>query len=205
MTSVLKILTHVVWLAGFVKTRRDHFDAVVNLGSSETDTIVKVCQYVTGIYHINYKVIEGFLALRKAVTALVKKYRSFFFTCVLYRQSDADTSLAFGATRSDWWKNGVQTFLEKGRKAKYGKKNRKLRFQWPWWWNFSRGSERKSTTGRFATGRFWPCIREFCILKIMPMVCFCRVPTHFSCWALEPTHFTILIRRLSILLFSFII
>ena len=45
---------------------------------------MKVCQYVTGIYHINYKVIEGFLALRKAVTALVKKYRSFFFLRVFY-------------------------------------------------------------------------------------------------------------------------
>ena len=77
MTSVLKILTHVVWLAGFVKTRQDHFDAVVNLGSSETDTVVKVCQYVTGIYHINYGVIEGFLALRKAVKAHLKKYRIF--------------------------------------------------------------------------------------------------------------------------------
>ena len=39
----------------------------------------------------------------------------FFLTCVWYRQSAADTSLAFGATRSGWWKNGVQTFLEKGR------------------------------------------------------------------------------------------
>ena len=77
MTSVLKILTHVVWLEGFVKTRQDHFDAVVNLGSSETDTVVKVCQYVTGIYHINYGVIEGFLALRKAVKAHLKKYRIF--------------------------------------------------------------------------------------------------------------------------------
>ena len=37
------------------------------------------------------------------------------------------------------------------------------------------------------------------------MVCFCHVSTHFSCWALEPAHFTILIRRLPILLFSFII
>ena len=80
MTSVLKILTHVVWLAGFVKTRQDHFDAVANLGSSETDTVVKVCQYVTGIYHINYGVIEIFLALRKAVKA--HKKISYFFTCV---------------------------------------------------------------------------------------------------------------------------
>ena len=104
MTSVLKILIHVVWLAGFVKTRQDHFDAVVNLGSSETDTIVKVCQYVTGIYHINYGVIQGFLTFRKAVKAHVKNIE--FFTCVWYCQSAADTSLAFRASRSGWWKNG---------------------------------------------------------------------------------------------------
>ena len=83
MTSVLKILTHVVWLEGFVKTRQDHFDAVVNLGSSETDTIVKVCQYVTGIYHINYGVIHGFLTFRKAVKAHVKKYRIFYVCLIL--------------------------------------------------------------------------------------------------------------------------
>ena len=82
MTSVLKILTHVVLLAGFVKTRRDHFDAVVNLGSSETDTIVTVCQYVTGINHINYGVKEGFLALRKAVKAHVKNI-VFFHVCLI--------------------------------------------------------------------------------------------------------------------------
>ena len=29
----------------------------------------------------------------------------YFFTCVLYRQSAADTSLAFRATRSNWWMN----------------------------------------------------------------------------------------------------
>ena len=202
MTSVLKILIHVVWLAGFVKTRQDHFDAVVNLGSSETDTVVKVCQYVTGIYHINYGVIEGFLALRKAVKAHLKKYR-IFFTCVWYRQSAADTSLAIRASRSGWWKSGeaftvLQTvmfklLLEREENQDTEKKNRKIRIQWLWWWNFSRGWERKSTIGRFATGRFWPCIRRICILKIMPMVCFCSVPTHFSCWALAPTQFTILI------------
>ena len=35
---------------------------------------------------------------------------SYFFTCVWYRQSAADTSLAFGATRSGWWMNG-KTFM----------------------------------------------------------------------------------------------
>ena len=55
-----------------------------------------------------------------------------------------------------------------------------------------RGWERKLTTGRFATGRFWPCTWkissvgkdqandwEFCRLKITPIVCFCSVSTHF--------------------------
>ena len=44
-------------------------------------------------------------ALRKAVTTHVKKIR-YFFTCVWYRQSAADTSLAFRTTRSGWWING---------------------------------------------------------------------------------------------------
>ena len=60
-----------------------------------------VCIY---IYHINYGVIQGFPALRKAVTTQVKK--THFFTCVWYRQSAADTSLAFRAIRSGWWMNG---------------------------------------------------------------------------------------------------
>ena len=30
----------------------------------------------------------------------------YFFTCVWYRQSAADMSLPFGATRSGWWMNG---------------------------------------------------------------------------------------------------
>ena len=55
-------------------------------------------------YHINRSVIQGFLALRKAVTTHVKKY------CIVYvcwcSQSAAYTSLAFGATRSGWWMNG---------------------------------------------------------------------------------------------------
>ena len=38
-------------------------------------------QYNKNIYHINCGVIQGFPALRKAVTTHVKKYR-IFFTCV---------------------------------------------------------------------------------------------------------------------------
>lgn len=40
-------------------------------------------------------------------------------------------------------------------------------------------------------------------MKIVPMVCFCSVPTHFLYWALAPTHFVIFIKGLFILLFSF--
>ena len=80
----------------------------------------------------------------------------------------------------------------------------------------SRGWERKSTTGRFATGRFWPGTWmissvgkdqfdnwEFCILKIRPIVCFCSDTTHVFILN-APMHFTICIRGLSILIFSFI-
>lgn len=42
--------------------------------------------------HINYGVMEGFQALGKGVTTHVKKYD--IFSCVLYRQSAADKSLA---------------------------------------------------------------------------------------------------------------
>ena len=54
---------------------------------------------------MNYGVIQGFLVLRKAVTTHVKEY-DIFSTSVGYRQSAADTSLAFRATPSGWWVNG---------------------------------------------------------------------------------------------------
>ena len=84
----------------------------------------------------------------------------YLFTCVWHRQSAADTSLAFRATRSGkaftilnpivcqrffrimavkTLKNSyrLQTvtfklFSKRGRKPKYEKKNRKLRIQWLW-------------------------------------------------------------------------
>ena len=110
----------------------------------------------------------------------------------------------------------VQTFLEKEENPNTERKTKDNVFS-GFDDGISRDWERKSTAGRFATGRFWPCIWKissvskdqvnywkFCILKIMPMVCFCGVPTHFSRWALAPTHFAIFIWGLSILLFSFI-
>ena len=45
-------------------------------------------------YHTNYGVVQGFPALRKAVTTLLKKIR-YFFTCVWYRQSAAERHTPF--------------------------------------------------------------------------------------------------------------
>ena len=68
----------------------------------------------------------------------------------------------------------------------------------------SRSWERKSTTKRFATGRFWPCTWKIsCILKTRPIVCFCSDSTHVFILS-APTHFTISIRGLPVLLISFI-
>ena len=55
-------------------------------------------------YHINYGVIKGFLALWKAVTTHVKKYR-IFFTCLISPISCWHV-FTFRATRSGWWMNG---------------------------------------------------------------------------------------------------
>ena len=176
MTSALKILTHVVWLEGFVKTRQDHFNAVVNLGSSETDTIVKVCKYVTGIYHINHGVIEGFLALRKAVTTHVKKYRIFLLLFDIANQlltrhsyfaplGQVDERTAKPSPSCRQWRSN---FPRKGRKPKCGKKNRKIRFRWLWWWNF------------FATENENPQLED------LPVADFGRVSENFLYWKLSP-------------------
>ena len=110
------------------------------------------------IYHINCGVIQGFPALRKAVT----KNIVFFHVC-WYSQSAADTPLAFGATRSGWWMNVFGGF---GVSISLG---------WEW----------RSTTERFATGRFQPFTWktpsvgkekvnkwEFCKLKITSIFAF---------------------------------
>ena len=60
--------------------------------------------FIKGYYQIKCGVIQGFLALRKAVTTHVKKYR-IFHVC-WYSQPAADTSPAFGAARSGWWMKG---------------------------------------------------------------------------------------------------
>ena len=62
-------------------------------------------------YHINYGVIKGFLALWKAVT-----WKNIvFFLRVWYRQSAADTSFAFRATRSGRSMNGKAFMILKTR------------------------------------------------------------------------------------------
>ena len=163
---------------------------------------------------------------------------SYFFTCVRYRQLAADTSLAFRATRSGWWVNGragsfvgicsdygclnteksvpfidsnVQTLQEGKENQNTERKTESYVFS-GFGKSISRSWERKSTTGSFATGLFWPCTWkisavgkdqvsnwEFFILKIMPIV-FVVFQHIFSSWALAPTHFTIFIRGLSILI-----
>ena len=75
----------------------------------------------------------------------------------------------------------------------------------------------KPATGRFAPGRFWPCTwknfsvskdqvndGEFVHWKLRPFFDFVVFQRIFSSWALAPTHLTIFIRGLSIILFSFI-
>ena len=149
--------------------------------------------------------------------------------------------LAFHATRSCWWINGksftvvCRNFLSWNMAAK---KHWEIRIAYRLWRsNFprkegkpiyerktesyvfsgfsngiARGWERKSTTGGFATARFWLCTWkissvgkeklnnwELWILKITPMI-----QGFFLYWALSSTHFTIFIRGLSILLSSFV-
>ena len=56
------------------------------------------------IYYMNCAVSQGFPALKKAI--LNTSQNTTFFTCLRYRQSAADTSLAFRVTLSGWWMNG---------------------------------------------------------------------------------------------------
>ena len=59
---------------------------------------------VTSFHHVNYGVIQGFPALRKAITTHEKI--SYFFMYAWYHQSAANMSLAFCTTWSGWWMNG---------------------------------------------------------------------------------------------------
>ena len=70
-------------------------------------------------YYTNYGVIQGFPALRKAVTTYVKKY-DILFTCVWYRQSDTDMSHAFPPLgQVDEWTAKPSPFSIHGRLSEY--------------------------------------------------------------------------------------
>ena len=70
-------------------------------------------------YYTNYGVIQGFPALRKAVTTHVKKY-DILFTCVWYRQSDTDMSHAFPPLgQVDEWTAKPSPFSIHGRLSEY--------------------------------------------------------------------------------------
>ena len=84
----------------------------------------------------------------------------------------------------------VQTFLEGEENQTTKRKTESCLFS-GFSNDISRRWERKSTTSRFATGWFWPCIWkisfvgkdqsdnwEFCTLKIRPIVCFWSDSTH---------------------------
>ena len=68
----------------------------------------------------------------------------------------------------------------------------------------SRGWERKLSARRFATSRFWPCtwkissvgkdqvhIREFCVMKVPPIIVSVAIQRIFSSWALPSRYFAI--------------
>ena len=87
--------------------------------------------------------------------------------------------------------NDVQTFLE-GEENKMRKEKTESHVFSGFGNGISCGWERKSTTRRFATSRFWPCTWkissdgkvqfnnwQFCTLKIRPIVCFWSDSTHF--------------------------
>ena len=105
----------------------------------------------------------------------------YFFTCVLYRQSAAYTALAFRATRPGWWMSSkaftilnpclffrlfLRLWLLKQRIIRTAYRKRRSNFleekenkntKSSFGNSISRGWERKSTTGIFATGHFWLC------------------------------------------------
>ena len=75
--------------------------------------------YDKTFYHTNYGVVQGFPALRKAVTTLVKKIR-YFFTCVWYRQSAAERHTPFTPLgQVDEWTAKPSPFSIQGRLSEY--------------------------------------------------------------------------------------
>ena len=113
--------------------------------------------------------------------------------------------------------NEVQTFLE-GEENQYTKRKTESYVFSGFGDSISLGWEWGSTTGRFATNRFWSSTWktssvgkdkvnkwEFCKLKITTIEVFVIMMQRiFSSWEFAPTHSTIVIRGLSIHSFSFI-
>ena len=99
-------------------------------------------------------------------------------------------------------------FPRRGRKPIYEKKNSKLRIQWLWCWHFSRlrtKIDNWKTCYRPISAVYLKYNREFCNLKITPIVVFVvMIQRIFPSWASVLTQRTTFIRRLSIKLFSFI-
>ena len=154
-----------------------------------------------GFYHINCGVIQGFSALRRAETTYVKKYRIFHVVDIANQLLTRHSPLASLGQVDKWTTKSSRfsiqvvclSFIELWRLKHY-----KIRiadrlwasnfsgfgvgisFEWEW----------KSTTRRFAIGRFWSVtwktssvdknkVNEwvFCKLKITTIVVF---STHFS-------------------------
>ena len=184
-------------------------------------------------YYTNYGVIQGFPALRKAVTTHVKKY-DILFTRVWYRQSDTDMSHAFPPLgQVDEWTAKPSPFSIHGRLSEYFRinygcykteisvltltdselqtflereenQNTKWKTESYVFSGFgngiSRDWERKSTTGRFATGQFWPFTRmiflsvrtnsiteNFVYWKLGPLFVFVVIQRMFSSWVRQRT------------------
>ena len=139
------------------------------------------------------------------------KIIGYFFKCGWYRQSAAfrlmterqslhhsQCNTFFGLRLIKPWKSilltdsDVETFLE-------GNKKRKTRnYVFSGFGNgISRGWERKSITGRFATGRFWPCTWTISFLgkdqensvywKVGPLFVFVVIQRMCSSWVRRRT------------------
>ena len=74
---------------------RFSFSAARNLNTKATE-------YVTSVFLFVYWFFSPSKQILKSCNNTREKKR-YFFTCVWYHQSAADTSLAFRATRSSWW------------------------------------------------------------------------------------------------------
>ena len=163
-------------------------------------------------YHINYGVVQAFPAPRKAVTTHVKKYDIFscvfdIASQLLTRHSRHSVRLmneqqschhsmsavvVFQNILGLWllkrWKIRTayrqwrSNFLRRGENQNAKRKTESYVFS-DFYTGISRGWEWKSTTGIFATGRFWPWTWkissvakdkvgnwEFCVLKLGPLL-----------------------------------